>query len=117
MTRSLPVMADQLLDLGVTRVVMEATSSYGKPPFYLLEAHGIQTWLVNATDVKHLTGRPKIDRLDAVWVCKFAEREMLRPSFVPPVPIRRLRDLPRYRNRVGVVRPGQGEEPEQQRRM
>jgi transposase len=97
MTRSLQTMADRLLELGVTRVVMEATSSYWKPPFYLLEAHGFQTWLVNAKDVKHLPGRPKTDRLDAVWLCKVAERQMLRPSFVPPVPIRRLRDLTRYR--------------------
>jgi transposase len=97
MTRSLQTMADRLLDLGVTRVVMEATSSYWKPPFYLLEAHGFQTWLVNAKDVKHLPGRPKTDRLDAVWLCKVAERQMLRPSFVPPIPIRRLRDLTRYR--------------------
>ena len=101
MTRSLQVMADRLLDLGVTRVVMEATSDYWKPPFYLLEAHGFQTWLVNAKDVKHLPGRPKTDRLDAVWLCKVAERQMLRPSFVPPVPIRRLRDLTRYR--IGLV--------------
>jgi transposase len=101
MTRSLQTMADRLLDLGVTRVVMEATSDYWKPPFYLLEAHGFQTWLVNARDVKHLPGRPKTDRLDAVWLCKVAERQMLRPSFVPPVPIRRLRDLTRYR--IGLV--------------
>jgi transposase len=101
MTRSLQVMADRLLDLGVTRVVMEATSDYWKPPFYLLEAHGFQTWVVNAKDVKNLPGRPKTDRLDAVWLCKVAERQMLRPSFIPPVPIRRLRDLTRYR--VGLV--------------
>jgi len=97
MTRSLQVMADRLMDLGVTRVVMEATSSYWKPPFYLLEAHGFEAWLVNARDVKNLPGRPKTDRLDAVWLCKVAERQMLRPSFIPPVPIRRLRDLTRYR--------------------
>jgi len=97
MTRSLQLMADRLLDLGVTRVVMEATSDYWRSPFYLLEAHGFQTWLVNAKDVKHLPGRPKTDRLDAVWLCKVAERQMLRPSFVPPVPIRRLRDVTRYR--------------------
>ena len=54
-------------------------------------------WLVNAKDVKHLPGRPKTDRLDAVWLCKVAERQMIRPSFVPPPPIRRLRDLTRYR--------------------
>ena len=63
MTRSLQGMADRLLDLGVTRVVMEATSSYWKPPFYLLEAHGFEVWLVNAKDVKHLPGRPKTDLL------------------------------------------------------
>ena len=97
MTRSLQVMADRLHELGVTRVVMEATSDYWKPPFYLLEAAGFETWLVNAKDVKHLPGRPKTDRLDAVWLCKVAERQMLRPSFVPPQPIRRLRDLTRYR--------------------
>ena len=60
-------------------------------------------WLVNAKDVKHLPGRPKTDRLDAVWLCKVAERQMLRSSFVPPADIRRLRDLTRYRiDLVGV---------------
>jgi hypothetical protein len=59
MTRSLSVMADHLACLGVTRVVMEATSDYWKPVFYLLEAAGFEAWLVNAKDVKHLPGRPK----------------------------------------------------------
>ena len=96
-------MVDRLIELGVTRVVMEATSDYWKPPFYLLEAAGFETWLVNAKDVKHLPGRPKTDRLDAVWLCKVAERQMLRPSFVPPPPIRVLRDLTRYRaDLIGV---------------
>ena len=85
MTRSLVAMGDWLAGLGVTRVVMEATSDYWKPPFYLLEAAGFETWLVNAKDVKHLPGRPKTDKLDAVWLCKVAERQMLRPSFVPPL--------------------------------
>jgi transposase len=97
MTRWLLVMADRLRELGVTRVVMEATSDYWKGVFYLLEAHGFETWLVNARDVKHLPGRPKTDTLDAVWLCKVAERQMLRPSFVPPRPIRQLRDVTRYR--------------------
>ena len=83
MTRWLLVMADRLGELGVTRVVMEATSDYWRGAFYLLEAHGFETWLVNARDVKHLPGRPKTDTLDAVWLCKLAERQMLRPSFVP----------------------------------
>ena len=97
MTRFLLGLSDRLHCLGVTRVVMEATSDYWKPVFYLLEAAGFETWLVNAKDVKHLPGRPKTDKLDAVWLCKVAERQMLRPSFVPPPPIRKLRDLTRYR--------------------
>jgi transposase len=104
MTRSLLGLADRLRELGVTRVVMEATSDYWKPPFYLLEAHGLEVWLVNAKDVKHLPGRPKTDRLDAVWLAKVAERQMLRPSFVPPPAIRRLRDLTRYRADLVVGR-------------
>jgi transposase len=97
MTRPLLGMSDRLACLGVTRVVMEATSDYWKPVFYLLEAAGFDTWLVNAKDVKHLPGRPKTDKLDAVWLCKVAERQMIRPSFVPPPQFRRLRDLTRYR--------------------
>src|SRR6516225_10293443 len=51
LTRSLLGMADRLACLGVTRVVMEATADYWKPVFYLLEAAGFDTWLVNAKDV------------------------------------------------------------------
>jgi transposase len=111
MTRSLLGMCDRLRQVGVTRVVMEATSDYWKPPFYLLEAAGFETWLVNAKDVKHLPGRPKTDKLDAVWLCKVAERQMLRPSFVPPPPIRVLRDLTRYRIDLVGVRTGPRQSP------
>jgi transposase len=104
MTRSLLSMADHLRCLGVTRVVMEATSDYWKPVFYLLEGAGFETWLVNARDVKHLPGRPKTDKLDAVWLCKVAERQMIRPSFVPPPVFRRLRDVTRYRADLVAVR-------------
>jgi transposase len=103
MTRRLLAMSDHLRCLGVSRVVMESTSDYWKPVFYLLEAQGLDPWLVNAKDVKHLPGRPKTDKLDAVWLCKVAERQMIRPSFVPPPEIRRLRDVTRYRiDLVGV---------------
>ena len=96
MTRSLLRLADYLAGLGVTR------ASWRPPPATgsrccLLEAAGFETWLVNAKDVRHLPGRPKTDKLDAVWLCKVAERQMLRPSFVPPPQIRQLRDLTRYR--------------------
>jgi transposase len=103
MTAALLALGDWLAELGVTRVVMEATSDYWRAPFYLLEDR-FETWLVNAHDVKHLPGRPKTDRLDAVWLAKVAERQMLRPSFVPPPAIRELRDLTRYRVDLLAVR-------------
>jgi hypothetical protein len=56
MTRSLLVLAERLGELGVTRVVMEATSDYWKSPFYLLEAHGFEVWLVNARDARAPAG-------------------------------------------------------------
>jgi transposase len=104
MTRSLLVMIERLRELEVSRVIMEATSDYWKPPFYLLEAAGFETWLVNAKDVKHLPGRPKTDKLDSVWLAKVGERQMIRPSFVPPPEIRVLRDLTRYRFDLVAVR-------------
>jgi hypothetical protein len=63
MAGSLTELDNHLVELGVQRVVMEATSDYWKPVFYLLEAHGLEPWLVNARDVKHLPGRPKTDLL------------------------------------------------------
>jgi transposase len=103
-TPALLALADWLRVERVELVAMEATSDYWKPVFYLLESRGLDPWLVNARDVKHLPGRPKTDRLDAVWLAKVAERQMLRPSFVPPPPIRLLRDLTRYRASLVVVR-------------
>jgi transposase len=96
-TRSLLELRDWLVCLGVTRCVMEATSAYWKPPFYLLEDVIAECWVVNARDVKNVPGRPKTDKLDAVWLAKLAERGMVRPSFVPPAWQRELRDLCRYR--------------------
>jgi transposase len=90
-------LAEQLAGEGIERVVVESTSDYWRPFVYLLEARGLVVWLVNARDVKHLPGRPKTDKLDAVWLAKLNERGMLRPSFVPPAQIRRLRDYTRLR--------------------
>jgi transposase len=95
-TRSLLELRDWLMCQGVSLCVMEATSTYWKPPFYLLE-DAMECWVVNARDVKNVPGRPKTDRLDAVWLAKLAERGMLRPSFIPPPWQRQLRDLCRYR--------------------
>jgi transposase len=96
-TNQILELAEQLAGQGIQRVVVESTSDYWRPFVYLLEARGLVVWLVNARDVKHLPGRPKTDKLDAVWLCKLNERGMLRPSFVPPAPIRRLRDYTRLR--------------------
>jgi hypothetical protein len=72
MTRWLLVLADWLGELGVTRVVMEATSDYWKRST-CWKPTGLEVWLVNARDVKHLPGRLKTDKLDAVWLCKLNE--------------------------------------------
>ncbi len=68
-----------------------------RPYFYLLQAGGLRVQLVNAREVKNVPGRPKTDKLDAVWLAKLTERGMLRPSFVPPAEIRQLRDYTRLR--------------------
>jgi transposase len=96
-TRTIVELAKRLASEGIERVVLEATSDYWRPFYYLLEAQGLTVWLVNARDVKNVPGRPKTDKLDAVWLAKLNERGMLRASFVPPVEIRRLRDYTRLR--------------------
>jgi transposase len=96
-THDLLQMVDWFRSCGVTRVVMESTSVYWKGAYYLLEAEGFDSWVVNARDVKNVPGRPKTDKKDAVWLAKIAERGMCSPSLVHPKPIRELRDLTRYR--------------------
>ena len=96
-TGAIMALADELAEMAIERIVLEATSDYWRPFFYLLEARGLTVWLVNARDVKNVPGRPKTDKLDAVWLAKLNERGMLRPSFVPPREIRELRDYTRLR--------------------
>lgn len=90
-------LADWLRVEQIELVAMEATGSYWKPVFYLLEAEGIACWLCNPKHVKNVPGRAKTDALDAVWLAKVVERGMCGPSVVHPKPIRQLRDLTRYR--------------------
>lgn len=97
-TNDLCVLAQRLVADQIERVVLESTSDYWRPFYYILEAHGVTVWLVNANDVKQVPGRPKTDKLDAVWLAKLNERGMLRPSFVPPKPIRDIRDYTRLRH-------------------
>jgi transposase len=96
-TNTIIELANQLADQGIQRVVVESTSDYWRAWLYLRQARGLVVWLVNARDVKHLPGRPKTDKLDAVWLARLTERGMLRPSFVPPAEIRQLRDYTRLR--------------------
>ncbi len=80
----------------VELVGMEATGRvYWKPVYYMLE-DDFEVLLVNARDIKHVPGR-KTDTIDAAWIAKLLAHGLLRASFVPPKPIRRLRDLTRYR--------------------
>jgi transposase len=98
-TSSLEAMAEWFTEQGVTEIAMEATGSYWKPVWYVLEDHGFELRLVNAHHVKILPGR-KSDVLDAEWLAELLEHGLLRGSFVPPPAIRELRDLTRYRKRL-----------------
>ena len=95
MVGGLLVLRDWLRAHGVTRVAMEATSVYWKPVWAVLE-DDFELLLVNARQVKNLPGR-KTDVKDAEWLCQLLEAGLLRASFVPPKPIRALRQLTRYR--------------------
>lgn len=95
-------LAAELVAAGVEKVTVESTSDYWRIWFYLFEAAGLDVQLVNARDVRNVPGRPKTDRLDAVWLAKLTEKGLLRPSFVPPAAVRALRDYTRMR--VDLVR-------------
>jgi transposase len=86
---------DWLEALGVSQVAMEATGVYWKPVRAVLE-DGFALTLVNARHVKPVPGR-KTDIKDTQWLCQLLEAGLLRASFVPPKPIRTLRNLTRYR--------------------
>lgn len=95
MAGDLLALRDWLKGLGVTHVAMEATGVYWKAPCYVLE-DDFELLLVNPQHVKNLPGR-KTDMTDAGWLCELLECGLLKASFVPPKPIRQLRDLTRYR--------------------
>jgi len=94
-TAGLRVLEAWLADRQVQLVAMEATGVYWKPVLYALERR-FTVWLCNARNVKKVPGR-KSDLSDAEWLADVAAHGMVRPSFVPPPPIRELRELTRYR--------------------
>jgi transposase len=81
-------------------VTLESTSDYWRIWFYVLEEAGLDVQLVNASQARNLPGRPKTDKLDAVWLARLTELGLLRPSFVPPAEIRALRGYARARTRL-----------------
>jgi len=95
-TNQVLALRDHLVAEQVSLVVMEATSDYWKPFYYLLEDAGFELMLVNARHVKNMPGR-KTDVSDAAWLAQLGAHGLVRASFVPPAPIRELRDLTRTR--------------------
>src|SRR4051794_29525346 len=95
MSADLAALADWLTEHKVTRVGMESTSDYWRPVYYMLEDR-FECWLLNARHMRAVPGR-KTDMTDAEWICDRVAHGLVRPSLVPPPPIRRLRDLTRRR--------------------
>jgi len=98
MTNDLLRLRAWLQENEVTHVAMESTGVYWKPVFNLLE-DAFEVILVNARHVKHVPGR-KTDVLDSEWLCKLLRSGLVRGSFIPPKPVRELRDLTRYKRKL-----------------
>ena len=98
MTRDLLALSDWLASHGVSHVAMESTGVYWKPVFNIL-AGRVQVILVNAEHIKQVPGR-KTDVKDCQWIAQLLQHGLLKASFVPPEPIRELRDLTRQRTQL-----------------
>ncbi len=98
MTNDLFRLKEWLKGNGVTHVAMESTGVYWKPVFNVLE-DSFEVMLVNARHVKNVPGR-KTDVQDSEWLCKLLRSGLVRGSFIPPKPVRELRDLTRYKRKL-----------------
>ena len=98
MTCDLLALSDWLAEQGVEQVAMESTGVYWKPVFNILEGR-FAVMLVNAQHIKQVPGR-KTDVKDCAWIAQLLQHGLLRASFVPPPPIRELRDLTRQRSQL-----------------
>ena len=98
-TRELVQLRSWLVAEGCTHVAMESTGVYWKPVYAVLEGDELEIIVANAQQVKKVPGR-KTDVKDAEWIADLLCHGLLRPSFVPPLPIRELRDLTRYRRKL-----------------
>lgn len=97
-TSSIEAMRDWLLEHKITHIAMESTGVYWKPVFNVLEEY-FDIILVNARHIKNVPGH-KTDKKDSKWICKLLISGLLKGSFIPPRPIRELRDLTRYRRKI-----------------
>ena len=95
MTRDLLELTKWLKERGVSHAAMESTGVLWKPVYNILEEH-VEVWLCNARHIKNVPGR-KTDLKDCEWIAQLLQCGLLRPSFVPPKPVRELRDLTRAR--------------------
>jgi transposase len=94
-TAGITALGDWLSEHRISRVGMESTGVYWKPVYYLLEEQ-LEVWLINAEHLHNVPGR-KTDLADSAWIAQMVEHGLVRPSFVPPAPIRELRDLTGHR--------------------
>lgn len=95
-------MRDWLLESGCMHVAMESTGVYWKPVFNVLEGH-FEVILGNAQHMANVPGR-KTDMNDAEWIATLLRYGLIRPNFVPPAEVRRLRDWTRLRRKLVQVR-------------
>jgi transposase len=95
-TADLLKLADWLRECGVTHLAMESTGVYWKPVWNILDGQFQEVLLVNAQHIKAVPGR-KTDQKDSEWIADLLQHGLLKGSFVPPRPTRKLRDLTRYR--------------------
>jgi transposase len=98
-TKSLTLLKEWLLELGVTHVAMESTGVYWKPVMNILEPGGFTIMVVNARHIKYVPGH-KTDKKDSAWICKLLRAGLLKGSFIPCREQRDLRDLTRYRRKL-----------------
>ncbi len=97
-TRELLQMREWLQSEGCTHVAMESTGVYWKPVYAILEG-AFELVVANAQHIRRVPGR-KTDVKDAEWIADLLLHGLLKASFVPPAPIRELRDLTRYRRKL-----------------
>jgi len=97
-TKGLLELRDWLESHGCTHLAMESTGIYWRPVYHILEG-AVTILLVNARHMKQLPGR-KTDLTDAQWIARLLRWGLLKPSLIPPRPIRELRDLCRYQKKL-----------------